>query len=762
VIGAAGVALVALVALARTANGAEQSGGGVVAPSDAAIRAAQEVAGAAAAAAREAAAAQDVAARARDAEEGAAATAHDPPPERVTATRVVDAGPTEAQRASAAPLLEIPFLARADEELTAARISVALASPVSGDASAVLEVLVNDERIGLLPVSGVAERAVDVDRELLAPRNTLALRLLDADGRAVARPGAWRVLRSVQLVLETSPAALPNDLALLPLPFLDRGFDPSATVPVVLAAAADADSMRLAALVAGWLALDSPVPLSFAAHLGALPDTRAVVLVAGDAQARRLGLEPAGGPSIRMIDHPRHPGSNVKLLVVAGRDADELRAAVESLAARTERLVGEEVRLPPAPPPLPSAPYSAPRWVPTDRPVRFAEYPQGGTPAHDASRPATLSVRFRVSPDLWIWPTEFVVLDLGWEERLPAGMPAPRLDVDMNGYYLATLPAPRGTGEIERHVRLRIPREHMRGFNELRLHVRYPEGTAAGTGESPRVAITGDSVLHLEGMSHFAVLPDVALFAFDGFPFTRVPDLGETAIVVPATPVAEEVAEVLTIAAQLAQVTGRVGIRATFLSGDPSDGALAGKDVLAIGAVDRLPLLARWHSRLPLAFEPDGARVRRAPGSRATLELTSGLGGVLDRRRAERVLEAERATGAIVGIESPVTPGRAVYFVTGPAGVPPFRSFLGYAESRSLSADDVLVLAGDRRWMFRLGPSFGRGALDAWTALRWFLANHWVLLLPVLALGVIVLARLIQRAVGERMRERLLLEEEQP
>ena len=590
------------------------------------------------------------------------------------------------------------------------------------------------------------------------------MRLLDGDGRPVARAGAWDAVASVRLALEVSPVSLPNDLALLPLPFVNRGFDQAASVPVVLGAGPTAERTRLAALVAGWLALDAPIPVEFTAR-EALPDGRAVVLVAGPAEASRLGLDPPRGPAIRMADHPAHPGSNAKLLVVEGRDAAELRGAVESLVARAERLVGEAAPLPPVRPVPPAAPYSAPRWIPSGRVVPFSEYPQGGVPAHEGATSATLRVRFRVSPDLSIWPSDHLVLDLGWSERLPAGVPAPRLDVELNGYFLATLPAPPGPGEATRHVRLRVPREHMRGYNELRLYVSYPEGPATSAAP-PRVAITGDSVLHLEGLSHHAALPDVALFAYDGFPFSRVPNLGDTAVVLPALPTADELGAVLTIAAQLAQVTGRVRTRATFLDGaDATDAALSGKDVLAVGAADRQPLAAQWRTLLPLAMDgararaaaergPPRARARGRPRPRARPAPRGGRArgrargrrGRAPRDRVARVARARRgARDGRRGIR--------------PAAVPPLPRVRRGAEPhrqrrappRRRAALDVpdraVVRERVARWLDRL---------------RWFLANHWVLLVPVLVAGVLVLARELRRGVAGQVRRRLALLEAPP
>src|SRR5207245_5010296 len=127
------------------------------------------------------------------------------------------------------------------------------------------------------------------------------------------------------------------------------------------------------------------------------------------------------------------------------------------------------------------------------------------------------------------------------------------------GYYLATLPrtAPGKPGR----VRLRIPREHMRGFNQLLVHVHYPDPDPCAaipawtSGEPPRVEIVGDSVLHVEGLSHFSNLPDVSAFAFDGFPFTRVPDLGDTAVVLPERPSPAELSMALSVLGQLAPIT---------------------------------------------------------------------------------------------------------------------------------------------------------------------------------------------------------------
>ena len=682
--------------------------------------------------------------------------------------RFVELGPTHAQRESSVPALDFPFTARADEELTGARVRLTFAPPGSGAPGVDgLEVLVNDERVALLGPGDMAPgttRDLPVDREVLADRNLLSLRLRDSEGRCATRPGAWRAMRSIGMVLQASPVPLPTELALLPLPFFDRGFDTNATVPLVFPRPPGPDEVRLAALVASWFAVDAPIPLAFAAQIGALPDSRAIVLVGGAEDAAALGIDPPAGPVVRMQDHPRHPDSNVKLLVIGGRTPAELRTAVESLAARTVPLAGPEVRLKAPPPQPPAAPWSAPRWVRSDRPVPFSEYPGGGVLLHEGNTPATLSVRFRVAPDLWIWPRDFVVLDLGWSEHVPRGAVPPRLDAEINGYFLATLPPPKRSGESTGRIRLRIPREHMRGFNQLLVHVHYPEPDPCGAaaegsshGDQPRVAVAGDSVLHVEGLSHFASLPDVSLFAFDGYPFTRIPDLAETAVVLPDRPAPSELSMVLSVLGQLAQVTGTVGTRAAFLAARrASDADLRDKDVLVVGGAEDNALLARWAQLLPLTVGTGGAQVQRRTDPGTLLDLLGGIGPLLDVQRAREVLGRARDVAAIAAIESPVSRGRAAIAITGtaPARLPEFEEFRGYAESRA-GGGDLLLVSGGQRWMFRIGAPFGWGHVDAWTRVRWFFANHWIALLPLLCAGVLVIAARARSSLAHRMRERL-------
>jgi hypothetical protein len=440
----------------------------------------------------------------------------------------------------------------------------------------------------------------------------------------------------------------------------------------------------------------------------------------------------------------------VKLVVIAGRNRTELAMALHSLAARTRRLAGPEVKLAAPAARTPPVPGEAPRWVGTSAEIPFSAYPGEHELSHEGSAPATLSLRFRVAPDVWLWPADFVALDLGWLTR---GSPRPRLDVEMNGDFVATLPD-RDQGR----ARLRIPRDHLRGFNELLVHVHYPDpdpcAVASSQGDPPHVEIAPDSVLHLEGAHHFSMLPDLSLFAFDGWPFTRIADLSETAVVLPDQPAPAELSTALSIVARMAQVTGSVGTGVTLLpASEATDADLANRDVLVVGTPEDNAVVARWADRLPLHFENGSARVQRPPIS---LDLLGGIGPLLDLRRANALLSRATNVAAIAAIESPVTKGRSVVAVTAadPARIPPFSAFLGYAQART-RAGDLLLLAGDERAMFRVGGSFRVGRLDPWSEARWFVASHFLLLVPVAFVGAFAFAGDARRFFAVKRKQRL-------
>ena len=555
---------------------------------------------------------------------------------------------------------------------------------------------------------------------------------------------------------------LPDDLALLPLPFVDPQVDRVGRVPLVLGSPLTPERIRLASLLSGAFAIELPLDLQFPVSVGALPEESAVVLLDGPQAAAALGLPAPKGPSIRLVDHPGHPGLNVKLLVLEGRTSAELETAVRRLEEGSWKLAGPEVVLKESPTEQPmSAPYDAPRWVRPDRAMSLSELPGGDALALDGLRNGPISVHFRLAPDLWAWPTEFVQLDLGYTVKVPVGLEAPRLDVLFNGNFLATLPRlPPERDESAGRAKLWLRRDQLRGFNELVVHVNY-QGLAQACGEAPvgeaRVSLTPDSVLHLEDFGHFVSLPDIARVVYDGFPFTRLADLSETALVLPPAPKPEELSAALSMLAHFAAITGRVGSGLTVIIADESfGGSVLDKDLLLVGTFSDHPLLRRWAARLPLSFATSPPRVQMPEQNSALLSLLEGRRGFSELELAAPLAGRAKELGALMGMESPLAKGREVVVLTAAraAQIPSQLELQGFADSRG-PGGDLLMTATGLRWMYKLGPAFNRGQLDRWSTVRWFMANHWLLLIPCAMLGCLALALAMRGFLARKLAARL-------
>jgi len=652
-----------------------------------------------------------------------------------------------------------PLAVRSDRSLVAAELTLDVSPTCEADPCE-LEIALNGEPVAQVGAEALA--AAEVLRFALEPvlsgdRNVVALRIRGPAQTCGASGGsAWSFLRAAFVTLENRALPLPDDLGLWPLPFVDRDYDTAARIPMVFWGDPTPARVRAASLIAGWFGVEVGVPLSFSVYVRELPERAAVVFLDHRGAAEELGLEWLEGPAVRMVDHPRLPGSNAKLLVVSGNGSEELASAALALSARQRPLAGPLMRLKPREP-EPFVPYAAPRWIDASAPVRVGAIPEVGPLRVSGRSDGSIPIRFRMPPDVWTWPDEVVALDLGWFQTVPAG-PAPRLDVELNGLFVATLPPLEvGVGEVAHRKRLFLRRDHLRGFNELKVHVR-------GLGARPAddrvpesyVGISPDSVLHLEGARHYAELPDVGLFVHDGFPFTRLADLSESVLVLPDEPGPPELASALSLLAHFASVTGSPGTgldvmgAGSLLREGPPD-----KDLLLVGVAPDHAVLQRWAGRFPARVVEGGLRAQRPEQT----SLLSWLDGGRSRRelgRAEPLLSRLQRCSTVLVAEVPGRPGRGVVAVTATSleDLPQHAELEGYAR-RQQPGGDLLVAAGDERWAFSIGPVFGRGELGAWTALRRFVALRWLLLFPAAALGALLLAFPMRRYMRRRMRERL-------
>ncbi len=691
---------------------------------------------------------------------------------------LAELGLADAQRFNTQPTLSFPFATRGDQVFTAATLQLRFADridPAWGVRG--LDVLVNQEKMASLGPDAIhadlrghptATASVSIDPKALGDKNTLTFALaMDRPptcGRVLS--DAWNVLRDGELVLEAAPLPLPDELSLLPLPFVDRAFDRDAVIHVAFASQPSLATVRLAGMIASWFGIDAGAEARFPVSEGSLPDASTVVLIDSAESAAALGLAAPTGPAIEMLDHPRHPGGNVKLLVLSGRDAEELRRAVETLVdGSAGRFHGARAEVVEAPMPRVYAPYSSPRWMVADREIPFAHAFSPEQLTHVGMTGGKIALGFRLPPDLWVWPNEFIDLDLGYAITLPPGTPAPRLDLQLNGVFLTTLPPlDPARGENNRRLRLRVHRTVLHGFNELVVFVNYSAAEAlcrSGETNEFRVQILADSTMRLGPFTRFAPQPDLRLFVNDGFPFTRLPDLSETAVVLSDVPRSEEISTLLSTLDHLATVTGVVARPSLLTAAEALAPEQAPKDLLVIGALENNSLLQRWRDRLPLLSGNGPAHVQTPSTLHPLLDLLAGRRGHEELERLSLMASGASRLVDVVGFESPLNARRSVVAITAStsAELPAFAAFSGPAQSARESGD-LLVLLGGQRGLFEIGERYGTTQLHRFSSLRWFLSNHALILVPCLFLGVLGLALLLRGMVVRQIRARQWTDEQ--
>jgi hypothetical protein len=648
----------------------------------------------------------------------------------------------------------LSFRARADHMLSGAALDLSFDAAQAATAFERVDVLLNGEVVQSIPAASLRDKAgqrhITFEPTLLASSNQLELRLLPAKGTSTPSatckvpPGTWSALRSGTLLLSSLPLPLPNDLAQLPLPFFDDTFEHPQQVSFVLPKTPSEAQLKAAGAVAGWFALQGRRRLTFTAHVGELPTGDGVVIADGPEARAGLGLgseDELTTSGLALVDNPRTPGR--KLLVVYGANAELLQRAAAGLLRDGYNLKGAAVSFAASVDLPPLAAFEVPRWA-AGTTLTLGALADGQPLKTSGGHAHTLRVPFRLSPDLFVWPRDFVTLDLAYEQGISKARGPAHLHVALNDKAIGTLPSQR-----RGRSQLRLPRSSLRGYNELIFQVSYdtPRATNAPTTQvcgpedddaSAWVAFKPDSQLKLGDAHNYALLPDLQLFIYDGFPFTAQGDLRDTSVLLPEQPNAYELSSMLSLFAHFAAITGYAATRVDVRLGAVDPASLAGRDVLTIAEAERHPLLARYQAELPLALSDAQLSAQRPARSHFLKRIITGQLDDSELTRARHTLEGS-AVGAVFALPAPWDAERSWVVVTASdsASLPEASALQGFAKGER-AHNDLLLLQADQRYLFELGTQHGRGQVDDLLALRFWLSHAWVALAGLLLLAAVV------------------------
>ncbi|WP_440501841.1 cellulose biosynthesis cyclic di-GMP-binding regulatory protein BcsB, partial [Serratia nevei] len=306
---------------------------------------------------------------------------------------------------------QIEFGVRSDEVVSQAMLDMEFTpSPALIPVESHVKVYLNEELMGVTTIAkeqlGKPNRIqMAIDPRYITDFNRVRLVFVGHYQNICENPAStslWLdVSKSSALKLRFQTLPVKNELSHFPEPFFDSRDNRPLTLPMVFAGQPDLAQQRAAGILASWFGSKAQWRgQSFPALYNALPTQHAVVFATNQQRPDFLRDYPAvNGPTVEMISHPDNP--YVKLLLIQGRDDNDLITAVKGIAQGNILFRGQNVTVDKVEQLAPRQPYDAPNWVRTDRPMTFAELQQYAEQLQTSGiEPGPISLTMNLPPDL--------------------------------------------------------------------------------------------------------------------------------------------------------------------------------------------------------------------------------------------------------------------------------------------------------------------------------------------------------------------------
>ncbi|WP_253819935.1 cellulose biosynthesis cyclic di-GMP-binding regulatory protein BcsB [Variovorax paradoxus] len=582
----------------------------------------------------------------------------------------------------------IPFNVRADELVTAAsfRLNYAYSPSLIPELSH-LKVTVNDVLVATLPVShaeaGKPQTAdIPIDRRLITEFNRINVELIGHYTRECEDPAhtsLWaRVDASSTLKLTVSPLKLTNDLAALPQPFFDRRDVRRARIPFVFGGADTAPMLVAAGVLSSWFgALADYRGATFPVSHGELPAGHAVVFVTPESAIAGLTLPSIQGPGLAVVDNPQDASG--KLLLVMGRNPADLRTAAAALALNSKAFAGAQAAVTAFQEPPVRKPYDAPRWVPSDRALQLGELATAADLSVTGYNPDVVRVNLQLPPDLFTWRSRGIPLDLQYRYTPRVRPDQSTLNINVNDNFVGGLPLrsanPAGDrwwnplavklmpdGTLAEHKEVILPPLAMGPRSQLRLHYYFEPvgGRCVPQLDNVRGSIDPTSKIDVSGFPHFIAMPELAAYANGGFPFSRMADLSDTAVILPDQPNDADTETYLGLLGQIGRSTGYPALRVK-VGRSAEAGQWADKDLLVIGNLQSQSLFTQWADKMPLKRNGNAPELKLRSWIDNAIDLVIGARTREDLPGSMQIAVSDDGRDAVLaGFESPLRSGRSV------------------------------------------------------------------------------------------------------
>ena len=660
------------------------------------------------------------------------------------------------------------FGVRTDELVSAAKIELNFTpSPSLIPTRSQLNVFLNgqlQQTIAIAPESlgKLTRMEVALDPKEIKAQNQIRFQFIGHYQQLCESPASetlWLdVDSSSQLNLLKQKVRLTSDLSKLPAPFIETVSNATSVVPFVFSKAPDNSEKTAAGILAslggltsGWRGVDYPV------YYNQVPaEGHFVVFVTNDSRPDFLkDLPKVDAPQLIMMDAPQ--SRYAKMLVVAGRNTQDLLVLAKAMASGEQVLIGDRLTVKGFKEAEARTAYDAPNWIKLDEPVSFKDLMQ--YPGQLTSRgfaPAPVHLTARLAPDLFMVGNGSVDMALKYRYTKPEVGDTAQLRVRINDYLLDSFNLSEKESRGDHDVKLlnfygalatsKTDSLTLASENDLSFEVGYTRTFSEGSADNcksvvmlpQQVEIDPSSTMTLKGLYHYAKLPNLSLYTQSGFPFTKYADLSQTLVLMDANATSEKMTTFLNAMGRVGATTG-VGASKLRVTDKVDAKEASDKDILVIG-------------ELPVALvdfkNEDAEDLQQAVGK--LLQTGTMDDKALETQRGETLVNPEGGIGAIVSLRSPFDSDRTVVAILseGEAGSYLLNEKLKAPSSINNAKGSVSIVQAQRLVNFEVGETYYLGDMP-WYYRLWHTVGQYPL---ILVLCTLVVAALVGAGIFYFMR----------
>lgn len=683
------------------------------------------------------------------------------------------------------PTSQIEFGVRSDEVVTRALLTLSYRpSPALIPTLSQLKVYLNDELVGLITVTADQlgkenQTQLPIDPRFIGDFNRVRLELVGHYANVCENPANSTIWMDIgkesKLDLTLQKLPLKNDLSHFPEPFFDARDNRPLQLPMVFSSQPNLLQQRAAGILASWFGSKAQWRgQSFPVLYNQLPkDQHAVIFATNDHRPDFLkDLPPVDKPTVEMVSQPDNPYE--KMLLVLGRDDNDLLTAVEGIAQGELLLRGDTSTIDSVKLLAPREAYDAPNWVRTDRRTTFAELTQYQNQLQaDGLQPNPISLTLNLPPDLFLVRARGIDMDLIYRYTSPIQQDGSRLAVHLNNQFMQDYPLtvkdtagqqlmriPLMQGLQDSNRQLTIPALRLGVVNQLRFSFDYANtfigGTADGrcetvTAVGHHVVIDDHSSIDFSGYRHYIEMPSLGAYANAGFPYSRYADLAQTLVLVQPKPDNGEVSTMLNALGAIGAQTGYPALRVQ-MSDNWQQAKDKDADLLMIGGI---PQDLQDDKKINLLVD-----AARSWINMPTRPITAQNVPVSDSDRkveSQTAISSRGPMGAIVGFQSPFNDQRSVValLADSPRGWDLLNNALLDSGKRAAVFGSATIVRESGVTSVRVGDTYFVGHLPWWERLWNMLATHPVWLAICAVVVVILFALMAWRLMRMVSRRRL-------